>query len=152
MISRRVVLGGSAVLALAGTAGAAHVLGVDDDVLRALGARPKALPDDGDTALLATAAEQQADIVAGLDAVQADSEELVDLRAIAAEQLEGLGGSDLPASPSAQGLDDLASLVAETGKKRQDDVTRAVSPALVTVLASLSAGHAQLARRLRSLA
>ncbi len=160
VISRRAALGGTALLGLAAAGGATHLLGVDDDVLRALGARPKPLPHEGDAALLRSADADQREILSILDAVieRHPDVELDDLRTLAAEQLEAISRPgtdsgptppvDVAESPSTA-LDSVADRVAEIGALRQAEALEAYSSALVTILASLSAGHAQLARTLR---
>ncbi|MGJ9414054.1 hypothetical protein ACHAAC_15235 [Aeromicrobium sp. CF4.19] len=159
MISRRAALGGAAAATVVAGAAGAHALGVDDDVLRALGARPRPIPDTGDTALLTSAAGEQAEVVASLDAllVAYEDPDLQALRDVAAEQLEGLGGADLPTVAEAQdersaATAAVATLVDDAEQRSRRDALAARSPALMTVLASLSAGRAQLARRLEELA
>lgn len=144
------VLGGSALLVVAGSVAGARALGVDDDALRALGAEPKPLPDAGDTALLEGAARDQAQVVADLEALAPEADGLTDLVPIAREQLAALGGAQVPTT-SGGSIADLAERVSSAGTSRAEETVRAVSPELVVVLASLSAGLTQLARRLQDL-
>lgn len=160
VISRRAALGGGALVGLVAAVGTARVLEVDDDVLRALGARPRPLPHEGDAALLRAADADQRDLLDALDAVaeRHDGIDLADLRGLLVEQLDAIsrpGGDRTPApAPSVEdspgdALESLADRVAQVGTRRQEDAVAAYSSALVTTLASLSAGHAQIARTLR---
>ena len=160
VISRRAALGGSALVGLAAVAGSTYALDVDDDILRALGARPKPLPHEGDATLLRAADTDQREILAALDAFaeRHDAVDVADLRELVVEQLEAVNrpGRDDATQPfptvedsPATALESLADRVAQIGARRQEDAVAAYSSALVTTLASLSAGHAQLARSLR---
>ncbi|MCO7239504.1 hypothetical protein [Aeromicrobium sp. CnD17-E] len=147
MVSRRVVVGGGVAVVAAGAG--LHVAGRDDDVLRALGARPRPMPDPADTRLLERAAADQAALAASvgrLEGVRTD-----DLVTVLRTQLDGLGGAaDVDASPSTRSSD-VATVVADlnrTASRRQTDALAAVSPDLARVLASLAAGQAQVARTL----
>jgi hypothetical protein len=143
MVSRRVVLG-SGMVVLAGGA-VLRLAGRDDDLLRALGARPRPVPDPADTALLRTAATEQASLVAAVEAL--DDVEVGDLLTVLREQLQALGGGRLePARPAS--ARDVAQDVAAAARRREGDALDAVSPDLGRVLASLAAGQAQVARTL----
>ncbi|MEH3067936.1 MAG: hypothetical protein PGN15_07700 [Aeromicrobium erythreum] len=147
MVSRRVVVGGGVAVVAAGAG--LHVAGRDDDVLRALGARPRPMPDPADTRLLERAAADQVTLavsVEALDGVRTD-----DLATVLRTQLDGLGGApDVDPSPTTTSSD-VATVVADlnrTASRRQADALAAVSPDLARVLASLAAGQAQVARTL----
>lgn len=152
MVSRRVVVGAGAAVVVA--AAGVRVADRDDDLLRALGARPRPVPDAGDTALLATAATEQSDLVDAVARLADDDPELetADLLAVLREQLDVLGGVPVTAradvvveaGPAAEVARDLAA----AARRREADVLRAVSPDLARVLASLAAGQAQVARTL----
>ncbi len=147
MVSRRVVVGCGVAVVAAGAG--LHVAGRDDDVLRALGARPRPMPDPADTRLLERAAADQVALAAsveGLGGVRTD-----DLVTVLRTQLDGLGGApETDAAPPAASSD-VAAVVADlnrTASRRQTDALAAVSPDLARVLASLAAGQAQVARTL----
>jgi hypothetical protein len=143
MVSRRVVLG-SGLVVLAGGA-VVRLAGRDDDLLRALGARPRPVPDPSDTALLRTAAEEQAALLASVEQL----DDVDDLVAVLREQLEALGGATAATPAPATGTpDDVARLVAAAARRREADALAATSPDLGRVLASLAAGQAQVARTL----
>ncbi len=146
MVSRRVVLG-SGVVVLAGGA-VVRLAGRDDDLLRALGARPRPVPVAADTTLLRTAATEQAalvEAVGGLDDVDVE-----DLLAVLREQLDALGGGDAagPGAARSSSAREVARDVAAAARRREADALAATSPDLGRVLASLAAGQAQVARTL----
>lgn len=140
------------VAAVAGT----RALGYDDDVLRALGARPRPVPDEQDTALLEAAAVDQAQLLVDLEALsERHGLDLVALVAIADEQLAALGGAPRPAPAAvlddpAEALRSAADAWLAVSGRRREDVTLASSSALVTVLASLAAAQAVVSDTLRS--
>lgn len=147
MVSRRVVVGGGVAVVAAGAG--LHVAGRDDDVLRALGARPRPMPDAADSRLLERAAADQAALatsVEGLRDVETD-----DLVTVLRTQLQGLGGAPDGAPSPSTTSSDVATVVADlnrTAGRRQTDALAAVSPDLARVLASLAAGQSQVARTL----
>ncbi|MCX6407640.1 MAG: hypothetical protein NTV28_12045 [Propionibacteriales bacterium] len=147
MVSRRVVVGGAVAVVAAGAG--LHVAGRDDDVLRALGARPRPMPDAADSRLLERAAADQAALatsVEGLRDVETD-----DLVTVLRTQLQGLGGAPDGAPSPSTTSSDVATVVADlnrTAGRRQTDALAAVSPDLARVLASLAAGQSQVARTL----
>lgn len=147
VVSRRVVVGSGLAVVAAGAG--LHVAGRDDDLLRALGARPRPMPDASDTALLRTAAAEQASLV---DAVEQLSDVDDSLASVLREQLEALGGapggSAPPTSEVSGGADAVGRAVTATARRRESDALAAVSPDLARVLASLAAGQAQVARTL----
>jgi len=147
VVSRRVVVGSGLAVVAAGAG--LHVAGRDDDLLRALGARPHPMPDASDTALLRTAAAEQASLVSAVEQLSDVDDTLV---SVLREQLEALGGppggSAPPASEVAGDADAVARAVTATARRRESDALSAVSPDLARVLASLAAGQAQVARTL----
>jgi hypothetical protein len=155
VISRRAFLGtGLAAGAVAGVlvvADATHRL---DDLARAVGVEPHPEPDPADDRVVADARTQMATLLAlvGATVARHPGLELGDLEALGREQLAALGGgSRLPEAPV---VDDDPSAAATTlsaaydaaSAARADDAGAAVSPDLVRVLASMSAGLAQCAR------
>lgn len=146
MVGRRVVVGGGIAVVAAGAG--LHLAGRDDDALRALGARPRPLPDAADTAILRRAVAEQQELVAAVSAVDASSAD--DLVRVLRVQLEALGGADGAGGPTGTGRDAatvVASLTAAAAR-RQRDALAAVSPDLARVLASVAAGQAQVAQAL----
>jgi hypothetical protein len=160
-MTRRVLLGtGVGVVAAGGAVAVAHLTHRLDDVADVVGLDPKPLPDPEDSRILRRAASSTAALVAMLDATAAAHPglDLAPFVAIGREQLSALGGSTArtdvappPADPAAAAavLED-AHVQAST--RRATDAVAAFSPALVRVLASMSAGHAQAARQLGRLA
>ncbi len=144
-------------VAVVGAVAGTRVLGYDDDLLRTLGARPKPIPDDRDTALLEAAAIEQAQLAVDLG-VLAERHEALDvapLTAIAEEHLAALGGAPRPAGTApADEPSEAARTAADAwlavSERRRDDVALATSSALVTVLASLSASQRVVSEALRS--
>lgn len=151
-------MGVAAATTVVATVAGTRLLGYDDDVLRTLGARPKPIPDEQDTALVQDAAIEQARLVADLEALAARHDlDVAELVAIADEQLAALGGAPRP-EPAAVADDRAAAVraaaqdwLAASGRRR-DDAALASSTALVTVLASLSAGQRVVADVLEGLA
>lgn len=146
VVSRRVVVGSGLAVVAAGAG--LHVAGRDDDLLRALGARPHPIPDASDTALLRTAASEQVSLVSAVEQLGGADETLVD---VLREQLEALGGPPGGSTPPASeitGGGAVARAVAAAARRRESDALTAVSPDLARVLASLAAGQAQVARTL----
>ncbi len=154
MISRRAALQLGAVVGGVGLGGfAAQQAGVLDDGLRAVGVRPHAEPDPKDVALLRQAAAEQADLLAALDTVDQveDESAIAELRAVLNEQLAAV--SDEPSATSSPGAAPLGSLdltsFAERAEAaaaaRADGAMTAGSLAVVTVLATMSAGLEQVA-------
>lgn len=150
MVSRRVVVGAGAAVVAAGAG--LHLAGRDDDLLRAVGARPRPVPDPADTALLRTALSEQETLRATLEAVAADDGDLdvEDLVAVMDRQVTTLGGpsSTPPAASPDVDAAGLAERLAQVARSRERDALAAVSPDLAQVLASLAAGLAQTARTL----
>ena len=141
-------MGAGAAAAVVGVVAGTRVLGYDDDVLRALGARPRPIPDERDTTLLEAAAIEQAQLAADLEALAGRHEELdvTPLTAIAEDQLAALGGAPRPTGTAPTDDQSEAARTAAdawlaASERRRDDVALATSPALVTVLASLSASQ-----------
>jgi len=160
-MTRRVLLGTGAVVVTAGgalaVAGATHRL---DDVADAVGLDPKPLPDPEDSRILRRAARRTAILLATTEATATAFPDLAlaDLEVAAREQLAALGGgtaaaTDVAAPPAdrAAAVAALVDAYAVAATQRADDAGDAFSPALVRVLASMSAGHAQAARLLRGL-
>jgi hypothetical protein len=150
MVSRRVVVGGGAAVVAAGAG--LHLAGRDDDVLRALGARPRPTPDPADTALLGRIADEQEALLGPVAALE--GVETADLVAVLTTQLQALGMGDREPSTrttaGAQDVDAVATEIAAASRRRQRDALEAVSPDLGRLLASLAAGQAQVARVLRT--
>ncbi|MCW2839396.1 MAG: hypothetical protein JWR55_879 [Aeromicrobium sp.] len=159
-MTRRVLLGtGAAVVVSAGALAAAGLTHRLDDVAEAVGIEPTPLPDPEDSRILRRASKATAALLASLEATAAAHPDLAlaDLEVIGREQLTALGGTtaatDVAAPPADQGaaltaLEDAYGLAAT---QRATDAGEAFSPALVRVLASMSAGHVQTARQLRRL-
>lgn len=151
MVSRRVVVGAGA--AVVATGAGLHLAGRDDDLLRAVGARPRPRPDPADTARLRTALQEQESLRAALDSLDGDVS-TADLVDVLDRQVTTLGGpSATPPAPAgdttASALaEELAEELAEAGRRREQDALAAVSPDLAQVFASLAAGLAQTARTL----
>jgi hypothetical protein len=159
-MTRRVLLGtGGLVACGAAFLAAAQLTHRLDDVAAAVGLDPKPLPDPQDSRILLAAASQTAALLAMLEATAAahGNLALADLEAIGHEHLAAGGGSTAAADVAVPPADPVAAVKAlETaytaaGKQRAADAGRAFSPALVRVLASMSAAHAQSARVLRGL-
>ncbi|REK69801.1 hypothetical protein DX116_11415 [Aeromicrobium endophyticum] len=158
-MTRRALIGtGAVVVGAGGLLVAAEATGRLDDVADAVGIDPKPQPDPDDTRVLRRAARATAELQAAVAATSAGHPGL-DLAAVTAavgEQLAALGGAEAPAGaapPADQGaaVDALAQALDIACKDRARDAVTAGSPALVRVLAAMSAGHAQSARVVRSL-
>lgn len=152
-------MGAAAATVVVVTVAGTRALGYDDDVLRALGARPKPIPDEQDTALLEAAAIEQAQLAADLEALaeRHAALDVASLVAIADEQLAALGGAPRPtpaavAGEPADALRSAADAWLSVAERRRDDVALADSSALVTVLASLSAAQRVVSDVLRTTA
>lgn len=148
-------MGAAALTAVVATVAGTRALGYDDDVLRALGARPRPIPDEQDTALLEAAALEQAQLAVDLEALaERHGLDVAALVAIADEQLAALGGAPRPAPAAvvdapADALRSAADAWQAVSERRREDVALASSSALVTVLASLSAAQAVVSDVLR---
>ncbi len=141
VVSRRVVLAAGAGVVAAG--GAALVVGDRlDDALRVLGVPPKDRPDAGDVRL---AARARAEADALVDRAVADDAPAA-VVAVLREQAAGLPAT----ATSTTVADDLETACRAASAARRDDALEAVSPDLVAVLASLSAGLAQVTRTVAS--
>lgn len=160
-MTRRVLIGtGVVVLGTGGLLVGADRAGRLDDAADAVGLDPKPLPDPDDTRILRRAATATVALRATVDATAAAHPDL-ELSPVAAalgEQVTALGG--LPAgvaAPSAAAVPPDAGAAAEAleavldsaARSRTTDAETAGSAALVRVLASLAAGHAQAARAVR---
>ena len=159
-MTRRALIGtGAVVLGAGGLLVAGEATCRLDDVADAVGIDPKPQPDPGDTRILGRAARATAALKATV-AATATAHPSLDLAPVTAavdEQLAALGGAKAPAGTAAPGEQDAAveALVQALDTARKDrarDAVAAGSPALVRVLASMSAGHAQAVRVVRGLA
>jgi hypothetical protein len=158
-MSRRTLLGAGLTVGTAAVViGVARAGGVLDDALRTLGAEPRPKPDPGDTFRLSRAATAQSLLIASIDATVAEhrglERDLESLRVVADEQLVAVGGrattDDVPTPPAdpAAAAATLSRLAADSAEAREDDAVSAASPDVARVLASMSAGLSQLARKL----
>lgn len=159
-MTRRVLLGtGAAVVVSAGALAVAEVTHRLDDVAEAVGIEPTPLPDPEDSRILRRASGETGTLLAMVEATAAAHPDLAlaDVEVIGREQLQALGGStaatDVAAPPAEPGaaLTVLEDAYTRAATQRASDAGDAFSPALVRVLASMSAGHAQTARQLRRL-
>jgi hypothetical protein len=162
-MTRRVLIGtGVAVVGAGGLLVAAEATGRLDDVADAVGLDPQPLPDPGDTRVLRRAADSTAALLASVEATAAahPALALAPVADVVREQLAAVGGeagdgaaSSASAPPADRGdaVDALASALDAARKDRRRDALAAGSPALVRVLASMSAGHAQAVRVVRGL-
>ena len=154
MMTRRVLIGtGAAVAAGAGLLVAGERTGRLDDVAGAVGLDPKPQPDPGDTRLLRRAASSTAGLLAAVEATIAahPSLDLVPVAERVREQLAAMGGATAkpaatPPADAAAALEALDAAFVEAAGARGRDARSAGSAALVRVLASASAGHAQAQR------
>ncbi len=156
MVSRRVVLAGAGSSLLALGAGALYGTGRHDDVLRALGARPRPVADPSDVDRVRRAAAEHDDLLTAARGVDAPE----DLVAILTEQRDALSGDAGPQESATPVVDpqvaqaprattaEVAALVSLVARRRADDAVEAVAPDLARVLASLGAGLAQVAAAL----
>jgi hypothetical protein len=136
--SRRSLILGAAAVAAGGIGlGAADRL---DDTVRALGARPKALPDDADAKLLADVHADQRRLLARSGTAP------VAARNALAEQLRTVGGDPRGVVP--QRLGGLATEIAAAADLRAAQAVQARSGKLAQVLASMAAGLDMLAASL----
>lgn len=158
-MTRRALIGtGAVVLGAGGLLVAGEATGRLDDVADAVGIDPKPQPDAGDTRILRRAARATAALSATV-AATATAHPSLDLALVTGalgEQLTALGGAKAPAGAAAPGeqgaaLEALVQAFDTARKDRARDAVAAGSPALVQVLASMSAGHAQSVRVVRSL-
>lgn len=109
------------------------------------------MPDAADTVLLDRAVADQTTLVASVDTL--DGVDTTDLVVVLRGQLDALGGQPTTPStapPTTGTPDTVAAAVSAASRRRQADALEAVSPDLARLLASLSAGQAQVARVLRS--
>lgn len=158
-MTRRALIGtGAGVAGAAGLLVAGEATGRLDDVADAVGVDPKPQPDPDDTRVLRRAARATAALQAIITATSAAHPglALAPVTAVVGEQLAALGGAKAsvsPAPPTDRGaaVDELAARFDAARKDRARDAVEAGSPALVRVLASMSAGHAQSVRVVRSL-
>lgn len=156
VMSRRGALGVGLGVVSAGVA--LHVAGVDDDALRAFGVVPHPEPDPADAALVRRAVREQRGLTMRLGLLLRDRPDVARrapsvLRAARA-QLSQLGGR-LPSGEvgvQGVGLDELVRDFDAAGRARSSDALKASDTALASVLASMSAGHAQIARTLQAAA
>ncbi len=143
------LLGSGTLVVVAGSLGGLRLTGRDDDALRALGVRPRPVPDPADTSLLTRAAGEQAVLLGRLVSERAEDDPLA---LVLTEQLDVLGGppvpADTPEDPDA--AETLARAVALAGRRREGDALAAVSPDLGRVLAAVAAGLAQVALALEA--
>ncbi|MET0954005.1 MAG: hypothetical protein ABWX57_11995 [Aeromicrobium sp.] len=154
MISRRVLLGtGAAVAGAAAVVGVAEATHVLDDAARAVGIEPKPQPDPRDDRIVRTAAQDLAVLLATVEATAArhPTLELADFEAIGREHLAALGGSTAATDPArvpgsaGAAVTALRKAYVQQSRARAAQAVEAFSPALVRVLASMSAGLAQCA-------
>jgi hypothetical protein len=145
---------GAAVVGAGGLLTVAHLTHRLDDVADALGVEPKALPDADDTRLVRRTARECTTLLTTVEAAAAASSgaALAPVTAIVRRQLAAVGGSPATtASPTPVTLDELEQALTTSSARRAADAVRAGSPALVRVLASMSAGQAQCARAVGAL-
>jgi len=158
-MTRRALIGtGAVVLGAGGLLVAGEGTGRLDDVADAVGIGPKPQPDPGDTRILRRAGRATAALQATATATATahPSLDLAPVTTVVGEQLAALGGATVPADAAAPDDQDAAveALLQALDAARADrarDAVAAGSPALVRVLASMSAGHAQSVRVVRSL-
>lgn len=163
MISRRSLLGtGASAVVLAGAVVVADATHRLDYIARAVGIKPRAQSVTSDDTLIADVAEAQNAVLADVEAIAAQHPRLrADLdpfAKIAQEHVTAVGGSatvptgaPVSADP-ATAVAALATTFSEASKARSEDANKAVSPDLARVLSSMSAGLAQCARSVKSLA
>ncbi len=129
---RTLLLGGVAVAGVAAVGGVAAA-GRIDDVAREIGIDPVPRPAEGDTALLADAAEDQARLIAAVGTLSPS------LTALLAEQLETLGGSPAASTDAAPDLPAARAALADAATSRGQQAEDAVSPDLARTLGSIAA-------------
>jgi hypothetical protein len=163
VISRRAVLGGAAaaVGGIGVTGFAAQRVGVLDDALRALGARPHAEPNPQDVQLLADAAAGQRSLLARFDALDRRHHvaDIAPLRAVLAAQLAAVADEtrspvEVPAVPDEKdaAVAAFADDIEAAAKSRHDGALVSGSLAVTQVLASMAAGLAQVGLAVRAAA
>lgn len=115
--------------AVGGVAAAGRI----DDVAREIGIDPVPRPAEGDTALLADAAEDQARLIAVVGPLSPT------LTTLLTEQLEALGGSPAPSTDAAADLTSARAALAGAATSRGQQAVDAVSPDLARTLGSIAA-------------
>lgn len=129
---RTLLLGGVAVAGVAAVGGVATT-GRLDDLAREIGIDPVPRPAEGDTALLAEAAEDQARLVAVVGTL---SPTLVPLLT---EHLDALGGAATSSVAPAPDLASARTTLTAAASVRRDQAGEAVSPDLARTLGSIAA-------------
>ena len=163
MISRRAVLGGAAAaVGGIGVAGfAAQRVGLLDEALRAVGARPHAEPNPQDVQLLADAAAGQRSLLARFDALDRRHHvaDIAPLRAVLAAQLAAVADEtrspvEVPAVADEKdaAVAGFADDIESAAKSRHDGALVSGSLAVTQVLASMAAGLAQVGLAVRAAA
>lgn len=115
--------------AVGGVAAAGQI----DDVAREIGIDPVPRPAEGDTALLADAAEDQARLIAVVGSLSPT------LTTLLTEQLEALGGSAASRTDAAVDLASARAALAGAATSRGQQAVDAVSPDLARTLGSIAA-------------
>ena len=133
MTRRRTLLLGSVAVAGVAAVGGAAAAGRLDDVAREIGIDPVPRPADGDTALLAAAAEDQARLLAVVGTLSRG------LTTLLTEHLEALGGSPSASIDAATDLTVARAAFTEAASTRRDQAGKAVSPDLARTLGSIAA-------------
>lgn len=156
MMTRRVLLGTGAVVAGgAAVLGAAQITHRLDDAARLVGLEPKPEPDPRDDEIVRAASKDQAVVAATVAIMHEDDPSLglAPIAAICQEQLTAIGGNtattDLASVPKSTSA--LVAMLDGASQDRARAAGEAFSPELVRVLASMSAGLAQCARKAASL-
>lgn len=129
---RTLLLGGVAVAGVAAACGVAAA-GRLDDVAREIGIDPVPRAAQGDTALLAAAAEDQARLLAVVGTLSPT------LTTLLTEHLEALGGSPSVSIDAATDLAVARTAFTDAAATRRDQAERAVSPDLARTLGSVAA-------------
>lgn len=154
MISRRALLGtGAATTAAAAALGGAALTHRLDDIARRVGIKPHPEPDPSDSRLLARVAADQNTLLAMVEATAGAHPTLRLDRYVSISTSHatavGVAGSvpdvAIPSTDPATAIRALTSAYAKAARARAADAVEAVSPALVRVLASMSAGLFQCA-------
>ncbi len=104
-----------------------------DDLAREIGIDPVPRPAQGDTALLATAAQDQARLIAVVGTLSPG------LTTLLTEHLEALGGSPTVSIDAATDLAVARAAFADAATTRRDQAEEAVSPDLARTLGSIAA-------------
>ncbi|MDR7087384.1 hypothetical protein J2X11_002223 [Aeromicrobium panaciterrae] len=160
MISRRALLGTGAATAITAAAlGGAALTHRLDDLARGVGIKPHPEPDPSDSKLLARVAVDQNTLLAMVEATAGAHSTLKLDRylSISTSHAKAVGvAASVPdvAPPSADpetAVSDLSSAYANAARARAADALEAASPALVRVLASMSAGLYQCADAIKDL-